>query len=84
MNDYHSDYLLPSEGGVLRFCKGCIMLGDREHSTANLPISNPVSTALRPNPFTTYRDPDTGRWVVVFPASSLGEKSLSHSLNLAR
>ncbi len=22
-------------------------------------------TELRPNPFTTYRDPETGKWIVV-------------------
>ncbi|WP_421657745.1 hypothetical protein [Leptothermofonsia sp. ETS-13] len=24
--------------------------------------------SLRPNPFTTYRDPKTGRWIVIVPA----------------
>ena len=28
------------------------------------------SRPLRPNPFHTYRDPDTGKWVVVESASS--------------
>jgi hypothetical protein len=24
---------------------------------------------LKPNPFTTYRDPQTGKWVVVLPST---------------
>ena len=29
---------------------------------------------LRPNPFTAYREPDTGRWVVIYKASSRPEE----------
>lgn len=26
--------------------------------------------SLKPNPFTTYRDPKTGKWVVIHPHTS--------------
>jgi hypothetical protein len=29
-----------------------------------------VDRTLRPNPFQTYRDPETGRWVTVLPQPS--------------
>jgi hypothetical protein len=31
------------------------------------PVANPRQ--LKPNPFTTYRDPETGKWMVVKPNS---------------
>ncbi|MBD2092938.1 hypothetical protein H6F67_24115 [Microcoleus sp. FACHB-1515] len=34
---------------------------------------------LKPNPFTTYRDPATGRWIVVQPTKEL----LPNSVNLS-
>ncbi|MEL6221037.1 MAG: hypothetical protein AAFR31_00180 [Cyanobacteria bacterium J06627_8] len=32
--------------------------------------SKPV---LRQNPFTAYREPDTGRWIIVHPSSEHGD-----------
>jgi hypothetical protein len=33
-----------------------------------------INNALRPNPFHTYRDPETGRWITVFPATSMSKQ----------
>jgi len=33
-----------------------------------------INNALRPNPFHTYRDPETGRWITVFPATNMSEQ----------
>jgi len=30
----------------------------------------PTEPTLRSNPFHTYRDPKTGRWITVFPAAT--------------
>lgn len=34
-------------------------------------MPKPCSRPLTPNPFETYRDPVTGRWLVRYPASTL-------------
>jgi len=61
------------------------MIGDRDHASANLATPKPSPAALRPNPFTTYRDPDTGRWVVVLPSKPSPDKSsLPSNFNLIR
>ncbi|MEB3210653.1 MAG: hypothetical protein VKL39_04840 [Leptolyngbyaceae bacterium] len=40
-----------------------------------IPMAQSTKRALRQNPFTTYREPDTGRWVVVHPSSESEEES---------
>ncbi len=37
---------------------------------------------LKPNPFTTYRDSETGRWLVVLPESVSHERSLEASSSI--
>jgi hypothetical protein len=34
---------------------------------SNIPQPETKVKPLRPNPFTTYRDPQTGQWIVVKP-----------------
>jgi hypothetical protein len=34
-------------------------------------VPKPCSSPLTPNPFETYRDPVTGRWLIRYPASTL-------------
>jgi hypothetical protein len=38
---------------------------------AKTAVPKPCSSPLTPNPFETYRDPVTGRWLVRYPASTL-------------
>lgn len=42
-------------------------------------MARPSNSPLQPNPFLTYRDPDTGAWVVIdngaVPQTSLGSSS---------
>ena len=38
-----------------------------------------ASPILRQNPFTTYRDPKTGRWVVVTPPKWGRQSIINHS-----
>jgi hypothetical protein len=44
-----------------------------QEQTSSMPESSSASTRsnrqLKPNPFTTYRDPETGKWLVIKPAS---------------
>jgi hypothetical protein len=42
-------------------------LAQHRSQTINRRLPNP---ALKPNPFTTYRDPETGRWMVVKSAAA--------------
>lgn len=37
-------------------------------------MAQSTKRTLRPNPFTAYREPDTGRWVVIYQASSHSEE----------
>ena len=37
-----------------------------------------VDRTLRPNPFQTYRDSKTGRWVTVFPSPLFSSQLPSH------
>lgn len=39
----------------------------RELQTSNIKAAPKSSKELQPNPFMTYRDPQTGRWIVVKP-----------------
>jgi hypothetical protein len=41
----------------------CVQASNQQSTeSVTLPQSKPL---LQQNPFTTYRDPDTGRWIVV-------------------
>lgn len=37
-----------------------------------------INRTLRPNPFQTYRDPQTGRWVTVLPYSPASHQRHDH------
>ncbi|HEY9623345.1 MAG TPA: hypothetical protein V6C78_23515 [Crinalium sp.] len=41
-----------------------------EQGSSGSETSSNSKKYLRPNPFTTYRDPQTGRWVVVKPVAA--------------
>jgi hypothetical protein len=50
-----------------------------------------INNTLRPNPFHTYRDPETGRWITFFSATSRShqppfqtEKTTSSSTHFKR
>jgi hypothetical protein len=39
-------------------------------------VPKPCSRPLTPNPFETYRDPETGRWLVRYPANAVPVRPL--------
>jgi len=50
------------------------MAGDRNFFSASQAFFHLSPKTLRTNPFTTYRDPETGRWVVVKQPHLVGER----------
>jgi len=44
-------------------------------------VPKPCSSPLTPNPFETYRDPDTGRWLVRYPATTLPVNPLAAGID---
>ena len=40
-------------------------------------MAQSTKRTLRPNPFTAYREPDTGQWVVIYQATSHSEEKVN-------